>query len=82
VVSKIVAEEMVTTSAGTFSAFKIESLRHEISASDASKSWEYQEVVWYAPQINHWVRRTFMARTQKRLTASTSEELIEFARKP
>jgi hypothetical protein len=80
-VSKIVAQEMVTTSAGTFATFKIETRKKEISAGDQSKSWDYENVGWYAPQINHWVRRTFLTKIQNRTSAKSSEELIDFSRR-
>lgn len=80
--AKIVAQEMVTTAAGTFETFKIESRKHEISSADPSKSWDFENVGWYAPQVNHWVRRTFLTRIHKRTTANTSEELVDFGRKP
>jgi hypothetical protein len=72
---------MITTSAGTFATFKIESKRREINATDPSRSWDYENVGWYAPQINFWVRRTYLTRVQKRMTANTSQELVEFGRK-
>jgi hypothetical protein len=81
VTSKVVAQEMVTTPAGTFATFKIESRRHEINAADQSKSWDYEEAGWYAPEINHWVRRTFLTKVLKRTTSNSSEELINFSRK-
>jgi hypothetical protein len=80
-VSKVVAQEMVTTPAGTFATFKIETHKREVSANDQSKSWDYENVGWYAPEINHWVRRTFLTKIQKRTTANSSEELISFSRK-
>jgi hypothetical protein len=79
---KIVAQEMVTTAAGTFDTFKFQSHRHEISSADPSKSWDSETVGWYAPAVNHWVRRAFLTKVQKRTTANTSEELVDFSRKP
>jgi hypothetical protein len=81
VVAKVTAQEMITTSAGTFETFKIERRMREVSSADPSKSSEDQITGWYAPQINHWVRRLFVTRIQKRLTSSLSEELISFGRK-
>ena len=79
--SKILAQEMVTTPAGTFATFKIETRKREVSGADPSKSWEYENVGWYAPQINYWVRRTFLTKIQKRTSSNESEELISFDRK-
>jgi hypothetical protein len=79
--SKVVAQETITTPAGTFDAFKIETRRHEISATEPTKFWDYEYVRWYAPQINHWVRWSVVGKAQNRLRTSRSEELIEFGRK-
>lgn len=81
VVAKVTAQETITTSAGTFETFKIERRMRDVSGTDPSKSSEIQITGWYAPQINHWVRRLFVTRIQKRLTSKLSEELISFGRK-
>jgi hypothetical protein len=79
--SKIVAQETITTPAGTFEAFKIETRRHEISAANPGKTWDYEYVKWYSPQVAHWVRWSSVERAQNRLISSKSEELIGFGRK-
>jgi hypothetical protein len=81
VATKVTAQETITTPAGTFETFKIESQRREVSGADPSKSSEFQNTEWYAPQVNYWVRRLIVTRIQKRITASLSEELISFGRK-
>jgi hypothetical protein len=81
VASKVVAQESLTTPAGTFETFKIETRVREIDAADPSKLWELENVGWYAPQINHWVRRIFLSKYQKRTRANTTEELADFSRK-
>jgi hypothetical protein len=37
--------------------------------------------LWYAPRINHWVRRTSIVWSEKRVRISGSEELVDFHRK-
>jgi hypothetical protein len=81
VAAKVTAQETITTSAGTFETFKIESRRREVNSADPSKSSESQNTEWYAPKINYWVRRLLVTRLQKRITANLSEELISFGRK-
>jgi uncharacterized protein DUF3108 len=78
--SKVVGKETITTSAGTFDTFKIERTGREFKTSDPSRIFESQIVVWYAPEINHWVRRTVTMKHQKHITSSTSEELSDFSR--
>ncbi len=78
--SKVVAQESITTSGGTFDTFKIERQWRELNASDPSKFFEGLTVMWFAPQINHWVRRTFLVKFEKRTRSNTSEELVDFSR--
>ena len=78
--SKVVAQETITTPAGTFDTFKIERTGREFKTTDPSKLFETQMVAWYAPKINHWVRRTYSVKYEKRTRSSTSEELSDFSR--
>ena len=80
VLSKVVAQQTLTTPAGTFETYKIERRIREFDTANPSRLSEIRSVIWYAPQINHWVRRTFETMIQKRTRASTSEELTEFTR--
>jgi len=82
VVSKIVAQEMLMVPAGTYETFKIETRIRELNTANPSRSTEFENVGWYAPLINFWVRRTFVTKIQKRTTESYSDELVDFGRKP
>ena len=79
--SKVVAQETITTPAGTFDTFKIERQVKEYNTADPSRSREAQVTLWYAPQINHWARRTIVDRVEKRIRSNQTDELIEFTRK-
>jgi hypothetical protein len=81
VVNKVTAQETLTTPAGTFETFKIETTIKIFSPADPSKIWEIQKVKWYAPQINFWVRDTLLSKFDKRVRESTSTELVDFSRK-
>jgi hypothetical protein len=80
VVSKVVGRETVTTPAGTFDAFKIETRVQNINASDPSQLSQYENVTWFAPQVNHWVRRMLVTKIRNRTTENISEELTDFSR--
>jgi hypothetical protein len=82
VVSKIVAQETLMVPAGMYETFKIETRVRELNTANPSRSTEFENVGWYAPLINFWVRRMFLTKIQKRTTESVSEELIDFGRKP
>jgi hypothetical protein len=79
--SKVTAQESVTTEAGTFDTFRIEHHLVEYMTTDPSKGSEDEIVIWYAPRINHWVKRTAIIRIEKRIRSSTSLELVDFSRK-
>jgi hypothetical protein len=81
VTAKVVAQESVTTRAGTFDTFKIEMSFVLQSAQDPTK--KSQEVVqkWYAPAIDHWVKQTSVMRSDGHVRSKTSMELIEYGRR-
>jgi hypothetical protein len=81
-VSKVAAQEMVTTDAGTFDTFKVEQQARWLDPLDPARMYEFQIVSWFAPQINHWVRRTTVLKFDKMLRENTSEELANFITKP
>ena len=79
--SKVTAREAITTAAGTFQTFKIERRIRQFNTNNPARHLDSLVIDWYAPQINHWVRRTFYTTQDKRVRASTSEELTDFSRK-
>jgi hypothetical protein len=79
--SKVVAQETVTTPAGTFETFKIDRQLKEYNIADPSRYRDAQMIMWFSPQINHWVRRTFIVKQEKRTISNTTDELIQIIRK-
>jgi len=79
--SKVVARENITTPAGTFDTFKIERQVRQFETADPSKVIESQIILWYAPQINRFVRRTSLVKFEERTRSITTEELADFTRK-
>jgi hypothetical protein len=43
---------------------------------------EVTAAIWYAPAIDHWVKRTFVSRANKHLEIDRTVELTEYGRKP
>jgi hypothetical protein len=78
--SKVMAQETLTTPAGVFDTFKIETKVEEHSTGSSVDS-DNEFTLWYAPRINHWVRRTSIVWSEKRVRISGSEELVDFHRK-
>jgi hypothetical protein len=80
--SKVVGSEKLTTSAGTFDTFKIETTTRQINANDQTKGATVTTTLWYAPSVNRWVRRTYKFQVEGRLRESQTEELADYSRKP
>jgi hypothetical protein len=80
-ISKVVAQESVTTRAGTFDTFKIETTSQIQNANDPTKKFQAEHQTWYAPLINHWVKRTFVQRSDGRVRDKNTVELVEYGRR-
>lgn len=79
--AKVVAQESVTTSAGTFDTFKIETTVQEDNAADATKKLQFEQQTWYAPAIDHWVKRSSVTRSDGRIRDKSTMELVEYGRR-
>jgi hypothetical protein len=80
--SKVVGQEKITTGAGTFDAFKIETTMRQVNSNDQTKASTVNATLWYAPSINRWVRKTYKLQIEGRLRDSQTEELTDYSRKP
>lgn len=80
-ISKVVGEESVTTKAGTFDTFKIETTFTGTNVNNPTMKNEVTSLTWYAPAIDHWVKRTFVSRANKHLQINNVFELVEYGRK-
>jgi hypothetical protein len=79
--SKVAGQETVTTKAGTFETFRIETTYSRRDVKDPTRKEEVTAQTWYAPAIDHWVKRTFISRVQQHLRANNTLELVEYGRK-
>jgi hypothetical protein len=79
--SKVVAQESVTTQAGTFETFKIETSFQMQNANDPTAKVQAVAQTWYAPAINHWVKRSFVTRSSGRVRDKNTVELVEYGRR-
>src|SRR5215510_200878 len=80
--AKVVAQEPVTTPAGTFETFRINMTVRLVNTRDQSRSQNWTFMVWYAPAMNRWVKRTSEWRQEGRVRDSYSEQLTGYSRKP
>ncbi len=79
--SKIAGEESITTKAGTFDTFKIETAINVRNANDPTKKSELAMTTWYVPSINHWVKRTSKTTSDGHVNEQTTTELVEYGRR-
>jgi hypothetical protein len=79
--SKITGQETVTTKAGTFETYKIETTYVARGVKDLTRTNDVTYEVWYAPAIDHWVKRTFVSRVDKHLMYNNTIELVDYGRK-
>jgi hypothetical protein len=80
--SKVTAEEKITTSAGTFETFKVETVIRQVVSNDQTKAATLTSTLWYAPSINRWARKTYKTQIEGRLREAQTEELTDYSRKP
>jgi hypothetical protein len=81
-VAKAMAQEQITTPAGTFDTIRVEMTVRLINTRDQTRSSTWTFVVWYAPAVNRWVKRKTEGRAEGRLRDSSLEELTDYSRKP
>jgi hypothetical protein len=79
--AKVVAQESVTTRAGTFDTFKIETSFQVQNANDPTKKVQAVQQSWYAPAIDHWVKRSFVSGSDGRVRDKNTIELVEYGRR-
>ena len=79
--SKVVGQETVTTKAGTFETFRIETTASGSEFRDPTATEEMTLQTWYAPAIGHWVKRSRIIRSSNHLAVNNTSEIVEFGRK-
>jgi len=79
--SKVVGQETVTTKAGTFDTFRIETTSSSSNFKDSTLTEELIAQTWYAPVIAHWVKRSWILRNNNRLRSNNTYEIAEFGRR-
>jgi hypothetical protein len=79
--SKVTTQESVTTPAGTFDTFRIETSIQIQNANNATDKAQAVIQTWYAPAIDHWVRRSFVLRSGSRVREQNTVELVEYGRR-
>jgi hypothetical protein len=79
--AKVLGQESVTTRAGTFDTFRVEITLQLKNNNDPTKKLQVTQDTWYAPAIDHWVKRTSESRQDGKLREKSTVELIEYGRR-
>lgn len=79
--SKVISQESITTRAGTFETYKIETSLEMRNANDPTKKFQTEQQTWYAPALNHWVKRAWVNKSAGKVNDKGSVELIEYGRR-
>jgi uncharacterized protein DUF3108 len=79
--SRVTGQESVTTKAGTFDTYAIETTQAVRNTKNPSANAQIMIRTWFAPDVNHWVRRNFVRRVGGLIVGSETLELVEYGRK-
>jgi hypothetical protein len=79
--SKVTMQQSITTPAGTFDTFKIETSLQVQNANNPTDKAQVAIETWYAPAIDHWVKHSFVSRSNSRVREKNTVELIEYGRR-
>lgn len=81
ITSRVTGQEKVTTKAGTFDTFVIETNMVIKNTADPTRSEEVTTRTWFNPDVNHWVKRAFVVRQNGHVFQSETTELTAYGRK-
>lgn len=79
--SRVSGQQNITTKAGTFDTFVIETKLTNKNTRAPTIGGEFSIRTWYSPDIDHWVKRTTIIRRSGHIFQNTSVELIGYGRK-
>jgi hypothetical protein len=81
VTSRVTGQESVTTKAGTFQTYTIETTQAVRNTKDPTGSSQFTIRTWFSPEINHWVKRNTIGRQRGLIVRNDTVELMEYGRK-
>lgn len=79
--SRVTGQENITTKAGTFKTFVIETNYTGKSAQDITLINQTSTRTWFSSDVNHWVRRTIVWRQRGHIVQSSLIELTDYGHK-
>jgi hypothetical protein len=79
--SRVTGQESVTTKAGTFDTYAIETTQAIRNTKNPADNAQITIRTWFAPDVNHWVRRNFVRRVGGLIVGNETMELVEYGHK-
>lgn len=79
--SRVTGKETVTTKAGQFDTFVIETQASAHNNNDYARKTDITVKSWYSPVINHWVKRSSVFRVNGHVLQSETLVLTGYGRK-
>ena len=79
--SRVTGQETITTKAGQFDTFIIETNVTTRNVKDPTHISEISMRTWFNPDVNHWVKRTIITRQQGHVFGNETVVLVEYGRK-
>jgi hypothetical protein len=79
--SKVIGREIVTTKAGQFETFVIDTHFVSRNTKDPTRTLDASTRTWFDTDINHWVKRSTVTRREGHVFRNDTIELIDYGRK-
>jgi hypothetical protein len=79
--ARVTSQENITTKAGTFATYIIETTQLVRNVKSPTQKSQISTRTWFSPDINHWVRRSFIRRENGLIIRNQTFELVEYGRK-
>jgi hypothetical protein len=79
--SQVTGMEAITTKAGAFEAFVVQTDYSARNVKDPTRSSEVSLRTWFSPAVNHWIKRNTVLRQEGRVFQNETIELTAYGRK-
>ena len=79
--SRVTGQESITTKAGSFNAFVIETNYTGKNVQDPTLINQTSTRMWFDPGIDHWVKRNIVIRQRGHVVQSSTVELVDYGHK-
>jgi hypothetical protein len=77
--AKVTTFEKITVPAGSFDAFRVEYSTESMSADANANISKGKVTVWYAPAVNHLIRRETVISSNGRVRSKAADELVAYS---